>query len=295
MLRTVTCAIRTNLHDLISTDQNDIIFAPNRSLAGQAVTLTTGPTEPSTSEPDRMTTHTILQLSDMHFVAAAGGPVYGHDPDAHLELVLSACEPHLGDVDLVVVSGDLTDDQSPAAYERLRRRINRLGFPSIAFAGNHDDASTLADHFDVPEVTTLGAWQVVSVDTARPGQVHGTIDVDPVARTLERLDGPVLVAMHHPPTSPSTRHTFSLDNDTEFLSLIEASPQVKAIISGHLHEPFERVLPGGAALYGCPSTLTGAIHEGDTYRNGEGTVIGAQFINLGDDRTVENRLVTIGN
>lgn len=240
-----------------------------------------------------MTQHTILQLSDTHLVAAVGGLVYGHDPDVRLDLVLRACEPDLGDVDLVVLSGDLTDDGSAAAYARLRRRIDQLGLPSIAFAGNHDDAPTLADYFDTPEVTTVGIWQVVCIDTARPGQVHGTIDVEPVAATLERLDGPVLVGMHHPPISPSTRHTFSLDHDAEFLELIEASPQVKAIISGHLHEPFERLLPGGAKLFGCPSTLMGVIHEGDTYRSGEGTVIGARFVDLADDGTVDSRLIAI--
>lgn len=240
-----------------------------------------------------MTKHKILQLSDTHLATPAGGTVYEHDADARLEAVLRACEPHLADVDLVVLSGDLTDDGSPAAYQRLRERIDQLGLASIAFAGNHDDAATLADHFDAREVTTLGDWHVVCIDTARPGQVHGTIDVEQAARTLGRLAGPVVVAMHHPPMSPSTRHTFSLDHDTEFLALIEKSPQVKAIISGHLHEPFEWTLPGGAALLGCPSTLTGVIHEGDTYRKGEGTVIGARLIDLADDSAVESRLILI--
>ena len=239
-----------------------------------------------------MTKHTILQLSDMHFVATPGASVYGADPDARLEAALRACEPVLSNgIDLIVLSGDLTDDYSHEAYKRLRNRVDQLGFESIAFAGNHDDATVLAQHFDTPAMVGLGDWHMVCIDTSRPGQVHGTVDVAAAAESLRDLDGPVIVAMHHPPMSPSSRPSFALDHDSEFLALIEASPQVKAIISGHLHEPFEWSLPGGATLFGAPSTLTGAIHEGDTYRNGEGTVTGARVIDLFDNGSVQTRLI----
>lgn len=236
---------------------------------------------------------TILQLSDTHLVATPGGPVYDMDPDANLEAVLAACDPDISEVDLVVLSGDLTDDCSPTAYRRLRERVDQLGIDSIAFAGNHDDAAVLADHFDTPTTTRLGDWHVVVIETARPGQVHGTVDIEAASEQLQNLDGPVLVAMHHPPMSPSTRHTFSLDHDTEFLDLISATPQVRGIISGHLHQPFEQMLPGGAVLLGCPSTLMGAVHTGDTYHNGEGAVIGARFVLLRADGTIRSRLVTV--
>lgn len=240
-----------------------------------------------------MTRHTILQLSDTHLVATPGVPVHGADPDANLDAVLAACEPHISDVDLVVLSGDLTDDQSPAAYLRLRERVDELGIASIALAGNHDDAVVLAEHFDTPTVTGLGDWRIVGIDTARLDQAHGTVDVAAAAAVLEDLDGPVLLVMHHPPTSPSTRPTFSLDHDDEFLAMIASTPRVRGIISGHLHQPFERILTGGAVLLGCPSTLIGVVHTGATYHNGEGAVIGARFIHLQADGTVGNQLITI--
>lgn len=250
------------------------------------------PTVAGTDQADN-STHTILQLSDMHFVAAAGELVYGADPDAQFEATLAACADQVtGGVDLVLLTGDLTDDRSPAAYERLAGRVEQLGWPVIAFAGNHDDADVLARHFATPQVHDLGDWQVLCLDTARPGQVHGTVDVAAAATALGGLGEQVLVAMHHPPVSPSTRRTFSLDHDEEFLALIAASPQVKGIIAGHLHQPFVRTLPGGAPLWGCPSTLVGAIHEGDSYRNGEGTVTGAQLIELSADGTATSRLIT---
>jgi 3',5'-cyclic AMP phosphodiesterase CpdA len=61
---------------------------------------------------------TVLQLSDIHLTSQVG-PVLGVDPDARLAQVLAAWVD-LGEVaDLVVLSGDNTDDGTVDAYRRL--------------------------------------------------------------------------------------------------------------------------------------------------------------------------------
>jgi 3',5'-cyclic AMP phosphodiesterase CpdA len=64
-------------------------------------------------------TVTVLQLSDIHLTAQAGGPVLGVDPDAGLADVLAAWVDLGEAADLVVLSGDNTDDGTFDAYRRL--------------------------------------------------------------------------------------------------------------------------------------------------------------------------------
>lgn len=236
---------------------------------------------------------TILQLSDTHLVAKRGGPVYGKDPDAQLDAALDACADQAGTVDLVLVSGDLSDDGSRESYRRLAARLGPIGAPVLAFGGNHDDPVLLARHFDTAATTRLGRWSIVVMDTARPPQTHGTVDIATattlLATAVEPGD-PILLAMHHPPISPSTRHAFSLDGAGDLIDLVAATPQVRAIVSGHLHEPFEMSLPNGAPVLGAPSTLTGAVHHGDTYDPGPGAVTGARIVTLNDDGTVTSEV-----
>ncbi len=71
---------------------------------------------------------TIAHISDLHFGRIAGLGVV----EALLE------EINERDVDLVALSGDLTQRARPAEYEAARNMIDALGPPALVVAGNHD-------------------------------------------------------------------------------------------------------------------------------------------------------------
>jgi hypothetical protein len=75
---------------------------------------------------------------------------------------------------------------------------------------------------------------------------------------------------------------FHLEGATELLDACAARPHVRGIVSGHLHEAFERTA-GDIALVGCPSTWYAIVHEGDTYRLADDEFVGAHLFVLGDD------------
>jgi Icc protein len=66
--------------------------------------------------------------------------------------------------------------------------------------------------------------------------------------------------------------------------LLAAHPQVKAILSGHLHLPFEAALAGVDVL-GAPSTWVAITHAGDTFEVGGSDATGARWLELADDGT----------
>ena len=231
----------------------------------------------------------VLQVSDVHLTTSAL-PDGADDPLERLDRVLAAARDRYGRPDLVVASGDLTDDGSHEASERLGERLRALEAPVVAVPGNHDDPRVVAEVFG-PAEALVGAWRVVGIDTSRPRQMHGTADPDAVAARLDALDDrPTLLVLHHPPTAPSTNPWFQLDGAAELVEVLARRRHVKAVLGGHLHQPFEAEVDGVPVL-GGPSTWVGIRHDGDAYEVGGDERTGARWLALHDDGTFTTELL----
>ena len=194
----------------------------------------------------------------------------------------------LGDrhADLVLLTGDLTNDGSAEGCRRLRTLVEPFGAPILATPGNHDLPGTVAEVFGTADTIELGAWRVLAIDTTIPGCDDGQIDAAAFGARLDAVDSrPTLVALHHPPVSPSTNPMFRLAGATDLVAACAVRPHVRGIVSGHLHEAFDRTA-GDVAVVGCPSTWYAIVHEGDTYRLVADGFVGAQVLELGDDGTL---------
>jgi Icc protein len=222
----------------------------------------------------------VLQISDTHLRAEPNTP-HDHDPDAAFVASVTAA---LGvDADLVLLTGDLADDGSVKALRRLRDRVAVFSAPVLAVAGNHDSIDNVHAVFGVHGEAEVGAWRIVAIESLIPGEVHGAVDVDEMTRRLDELDDrPTVIAIHHPPRSPSTHPWFRLIGADSMLADLRTRPNVRAIVSGHLHEAF-RFGDGSLELCGAPSTYYAIEHHGDDYRVLDDGMVGTQVLTLGDD------------
>lgn len=226
----------------------------------------------------------VVQLSDTHLVRDEPDPGDATSPDACVRRTVAA----LGDrrPDLVLLTGDLTNDGSVEACRRLRALVEPLGARILATPGNHDLPGPVTDVFGRADTMELGAWRIVMVDTTIAGHDDGQVDAETFGSRLDAVDSrPTLVALHHPPVSPSTHGMFRLAGATELLEACAARPHVRYIVSGHLHEAFERSA-GDVTIVGCPSSWFAIVHEGDTYRLVPDGLVGATVLELGDDGTL---------
>jgi Icc protein len=234
----------------------------------------------------------VLQLSDTHLARAPHAEVNGRDPDRRLQQVLSAWAALDERADLVVLSGDNADDGSIEGCRRLRAAVAEIGAPMLAVPGNHDDPAAVADAFGPPTPVEVGEWRVVGLDSSRPAQIHGTLDVDGAFRLLDDLDSrPTLLVLHHPPVSRSTNPVFRLDGAAELLAGLAHRSHVKAVMTGHVHDAFDLEGPGDLALLGCPSTLYAIVHEGDGMEVSGEAPTGARVLRLADDGTWSSSLL----
>lgn len=196
--------------------------------------------------------HTIVHLSDTHFLAA--GAMLGEriDVEAGLVRALRAIERAQAHPDAVVITGDLTDLGEPEAYHRLREAFEpfaqRLGAPVVWVAGNHDERPALRRELlglaptedPVTGVWDLNGLRLIVLDTSVPGWHHGALDAQQLDWLAEHLAVPAphgtLLAMHHPPL-PSHVPLFGileLQNPDDLAEVIRGS-DVRGILAGHLH------------------------------------------------------------
>ncbi|MFI5061487.1 MAG: metallophosphoesterase family protein [Actinomycetales bacterium] len=186
----------------------------------------------------------ILHLSDTHLFGH-GRLHYGIvDTLAALDRVLEwAAE--LDSVDVVVASGDLSDDGSPESYRLLDDRLQAWAGSrgaQIAYAmGNHD----LSEGFEAilgsrERVLWVGGFRIVTVDSTVPGAGYGLVDGERLRRLADALAQPApngtVVVLHHPPVPPTTGlfETLQLVDPVPLLEVCAAA-DVRLILAGHYH------------------------------------------------------------
>ena len=138
--------------------------------------------------------------------------------------------------DVVLLTGDLTDDGSEAAYRKLRECLELLRIPYFVISGNHDDATNFkkafADHRYLPGtgsslhyVVEEFPLRLIGLDTTVAGEVGGRICEARRQWLNERLreqpERPTLIFMHHPPLQTGifglNENPFSGDTELETL------------------------------------------------------------------------------
>lgn len=226
----------------------------------------------------------ILHLSDLHLRAIPGvGEV---DADRSLRYVLDACA-HLEDIAAVIVTGDIADDGSPAAYERAGAAL--LGYARdrgaylMICAGNHDDRDAFVSvlgsgHFDphgtevgtrgpsgrVCASTTVHDRRVVTLDSLVPGKWYGHLGGEQLGWLLDLLNEepsvPTVLAVHHPPIDIGVhiQQRVRLHDRDELASTIAAG-SVAAVLCGHFHQQISGSL-AGVPIWVTPGVLTRIDH-----------------------------------
>ncbi|MEB3351628.1 MAG: metallophosphoesterase [Cyanobacteriota bacterium] len=215
----------------------------------------------------------LLQLSDPHLLADPGAHVRGRRPEHWLRHGLTAALDQLAAsgerADLLLISGDLCQDESAGGYERLRTVLADLALPVALVAGNHDHPLRLRAGLGLrahlgPARLAVGQGQLLLLESHRAGSCAGRLgqrQLAWLAQELTDLTGPAVVALHHPPMAigDPAMDAIALEDGAELLALLAPQPRVRAVLCGHLHQHWQGWVPGRPDLpvWACPSTLCG--------------------------------------
>ena len=181
----------------------------------------------------------IVQISDLHV-----GSQFLPEKFDLLVSEINQLRP-----DVVLVTGDLTNEGLVSEYEKCKELLSRLDAEKIiTVSGNHDYRNTgyllFKKFFPIENVTELGDDVVIAtLGTARPDRNEGEVGYRQnlwLERTMQKHQDKVkILAMHH--------HLVAIpDTGSDQMTVVDAGDVLRTIMSsgvdlvlcGHKHRPW---------------------------------------------------------
>lgn len=201
----------------------------------------------------------LIQISDCHLLQDETALFCDVHPDQHLKHVLNLAKNQNPDV--LLLTGDLSQDGSEESYQRLAEFLKPFTCPIYFIPGNHDDAEvchrTLAvRNIQQKTIVDLGHWQLIFLDSVVPQETAGHLKQDQLDLLAVHVSNgkDTIVCMHHHPVNVSGfMDKYIVNNYRVFQEFIIDKSNIKVVIFGHVHSDFHEKIHH-VDFYGCPST-----------------------------------------
>ena len=191
-----------------------------------------------------------LQITDLHLFADRDGQLAGLNTEQSLQAIEEQISANDLPADLILATGDLVHDGTPAAYQRSFSHLASFGLPVYCLPGNHDELQALtecanSDSINYVEHCHYGNWHFIFLDSTIPDNdgAHLTEEALQILEThlQSAPDAHTLVCLHHQPVKMGSQwlDTMALDNPDAFFAIIDRHPQIRGIIWGHVHQQFD--------------------------------------------------------
>lgn len=245
-----------------------------------------------------MTTHPlrIIQISDSHLFADASQSLLGVNTEESFQAVVSFIKNAAGKIDLIIHSGDLSQDGSKESYERVAQALKELQVPVYYIPGNHDNVRTLTAVYPIEPISghkhiVLKNWHIILLNSQKPGCVEGYLDASQLTYLQHCLqtypEHQAIIVFHHQPVLMGCAwlDNLGLKNADEFWQLISGYPKVNSVLFGHVHQENVQMV-NGVKCYSVPSTCIQFARDCDEFGL-ENLPPGYRWIDLHEDGFLE--------
>jgi|GEM_PF-1098098 Icc protein len=203
----------------------------------------------------------FIQLSDCHLKADPAAEHLGVQPYAYLQQILAQCRhiPHQG----LIITGDIREDHTDAPYQWLHDLLHDWPQPVFCLAGNHDDATRLAQicqggAFRQELGIQLPGWRLCLLDTSmgedgdmlselRQNRGAGVLPLpraDVLQRQLavaaEQGDAAWIFCHHHPLRLGQFIDIAPQLDAPRLWHVLQQAPHCQGIAHGHCHQAYQR-------------------------------------------------------
>jgi Icc protein len=204
--------------------------------------------------------------------------------------------------DMILMTGDLSQDYSRGAYLAIRELMAHVSAPIYCLPGNHDDPALMAeilgtDNFHYCEPLMMGNWLLAMLDTWDGDRAGGLVGAEGLAALDRQLAGSTsphtLVCLHHQPVPVHCKwlDSVGLDDGDQLMELISRHPRVRGVLWGHVHQEFE-AMAGDVRLIGSPSTCFQFLPRQDTF-DVDALPPAYRHVCLHDDGRIETRVLWV--
>jgi len=218
----------------------------------------------------------ILQLSDCHLFADETQRLLGvYTNQSFAEVVRQVELLHQQQpFDVMLITGDISQDYSPASYAKLCAQIEPLGIPWFWIPGNHDENTIMATELrsnlaHSQKHIVVDGWQIILLDSSVDKTVHGELSQEQLSflqQCLEKHSEHAVVVMHHQPVNVGCEwlDNLGVKNNQQLWDVLDKFVNVKAVVWGHVHQEFQAV-KDGVALLSTPSTCVQFKKNSDSF------------------------------
>lgn len=238
----------------------------------------------------------LVQITDCHLNADPLARSRAGFPLRQLQAVVEHARRQRPDV--VLVSGDISQDATPASYCHALDVFAKLDCPWYWLPGNHDHLQHMSDARPLLDRVELGEWQMLLLNTQVAGEPHGEVGEARCQWLAEQLAADTratLIAMHHQPLPVGAEwmDAIGLQDRELFWATLAGHEQVKAVLCGHIHQAFaaRHALVGTGsgdathiAVYGTPATADQFLPGADAFAIDQASRPGYRVVDLGQRR-----------
>lgn len=190
-----------------------------------------------------------VQITDCHLGERVGSRLLNLDTDRSLAAVLELIRAQQPRIDITLATGDLSDQGSAGAYRRFFNATRDLGTHTCWLPGNHDDATMMRRAVGsdalMPRNLLIGNWQIIALKSAVAGEVGGYLDESELIALRGCLRAApqhyALICVHHHllPVGCAWLDAQIIANADRFWAIVDEFPQVRVVLSGHVHQRYE--------------------------------------------------------
>lgn len=218
--------------------------------------------------------YTLLQITDPHLHASKEETLLGMNTYDSLQQVIRQVQLCGSHIDLLLATGDISQDGSQQAYQHFLNSVSVINAPMYWVPGNHDcpdGMSQSSKGFNHEQsVLELGSWLIVLLDTHVCDEIYGELSNEELARlerTLEKHPNHhVLISCHHHPINIGSAwmDNISIRNKAELQAIINRFSNVRCILFGHVHQQSDRTF-NGVRYLSTPSTCVQFLPNSDDF------------------------------
>ncbi|AQS40173.1 putative phosphohydrolase [Shewanella psychrophila] len=212
----------------------------------------------------------IVQVTDPHLFADPNSQLLGVNTAKSLESVLNTIKAVDYPADLMLATGDISQDYSGESYHNFVRAVAPLDMPCHYLPGNHDDPRVMNLHMQGAKIfgqrrILAGNWQIIMLDSTVRGKPGGHMSDDEIeiikSAVADRPERHTLLVMHHNPILVKCRwlDQHCMDNGSDFIEQVAQIPQVKGLLWGHVHQELDKEHQGQHGIIHLMSTPSTCI------------------------------------
>lgn len=245
-----------------------------------------------------------IQLTDSHLFADTKATLLGIPTAESLNSVIELIKKEHTDIDLVVATGDISQDGSLESYQLFHDQTNTLCSSSLWLPGNHDEFIAINNHpqFNnhlIKQQNIGDFWRVITLNTAVNGKNYGELSTEELNGLRHSLQSHPerfhLICLHHPPFSCTNKwlNEIKLQNSWELFDCLEQHLNANIVLCGHIHQTFE-ICYRGTYLFSTPSTCIQFAPNSDDFKI-DNLAPGYRWIKLFNDGSIDTGISRIEN